>query len=69
MKKAVYNHVFSDELLAADSIMQTYKNHAHRPILTAVGYWFVGIALISFWLAGEQPAIGRSSDFSRCARQ
>jgi uncharacterized protein DUF6526 len=30
--------------------MQTYKNHAHRPILSAVGYWFVGFALIDFVL-------------------
>lgn len=28
--------------------MQSFKNHAHRPILTAVGYWLALIALISF---------------------
>jgi biopolymer transport protein ExbB/TolQ len=42
--------------------MQTYKNHAHRPILTAVGYWFVAIALVSFvlrWRAtGDRILIG-----------
>src|SRR4029078_12508728 len=42
--------------------MQTYKNHAHRPILTAVGYWCVAIALISFvlrWRAtGDRILIG-----------
>ncbi|HTH00731.1 MAG TPA: DUF6526 family protein [Vicinamibacterales bacterium] len=48
--------------------MQTYKNHAHRPLLTAVGYWFVGIALISFWLrwraTGDRLLIGL---FALCA--
>ena len=42
--------------------MQSYKNHAHRPVLTAVGYWFVGVALISFvlrWRAtGDRLFIG-----------
>jgi hypothetical protein len=42
--------------------MQSYKNHAHRPMLTAVGYWFVGVALISFMLrwraTGDRLFIG-----------
>ena len=28
--------------------MQSFKNHAHRPALTAVGYVFAAIALVSF---------------------
>ena len=28
--------------------MQSYKNHAHRPVLTAVGFVFVMIATVSF---------------------
>jgi uncharacterized protein DUF6526 len=48
--------------------MQSYKNHAHRPILTAVGFWFVGVALISFvlrWRAtGDRLFIGL---FALCA--
>ena len=28
--------------------MQSYKNHVHRPLLTAVGFVFVAIAAVSF---------------------
>ena len=28
--------------------MQSYKNHAHRPVLTVIGYVFVAIAAVSF---------------------
>ncbi len=41
--------------------MQTYKNHVHRPVLTAAGYLFVSIALVGFvsrWRAGDRLAIG-----------
>jgi hypothetical protein len=42
--------------------MQSYKNHAHRPLLTAVGFWFVTIATVSFllqWRAtGNRLSIG-----------
>jgi len=42
--------------------MQSYKNHAHRPLLTAVGFWFVMIATVSFllqWRAtGNRLSIG-----------
>ena len=47
--------------------MQSYKNHAHRPILAAVGYWFVGFALITFALRWRELG-GRMSlgVFSLC---
>jgi hypothetical protein len=42
--------------------MQTYKNHAHRPVLTGVGFLFVMIATVSFvqrWRAtGDGLSIG-----------
>ncbi len=42
--------------------MQSYKNHAHRPLLTAVGFWFVMIATVSFLLqwraSGNRLSIG-----------
>ncbi len=42
--------------------MQSYKNHAHRPVLTAVGFVFVIIAVVSFvqrWRAtGDRLSIG-----------
>jgi hypothetical protein len=42
--------------------MQSYKNHAHRPVLTAVGFVFVMIATVSFvqrWRAtGDRLSIG-----------
>ncbi len=42
--------------------MQTYKNHAHRPVLTAVGFVFVMIAAVSFlqrWRAtGDRLSVG-----------
>jgi hypothetical protein len=42
--------------------MQSYKNHAHRPVLTAVGFVFVMIAMVSFvqrWRAtGDRLSIG-----------
>jgi len=42
--------------------MQTYKNHAHRPVLTGVGFVFVMIATVSFvqrWRAtGDRLSIG-----------
>jgi hypothetical protein len=41
--------------------MQSYKHHVHRPMLTAVGYWFLGVALISFtlrWRATGDRSIG-----------
>lgn len=48
--------------------MQSYKNHAHRPVLTAVGYWFAGLALIDFFLrwraTGDRLFIGL---FALCA--
>ena len=48
--------------------MQTYKNHAHRPVLTAVGFVFVMIATVSFvqhWRAtGDRIDIGL---FALCA--
>ena len=28
--------------------MQTYENHTHRPVLTAIGYMFLVIALVAF---------------------
>src|SRR5262249_8036084 len=28
--------------------MQSFKNHAHRPILTVVGFFFAAFALVSF---------------------
>ncbi|HEU4938630.1 MAG TPA: DUF6526 family protein [Vicinamibacterales bacterium] len=48
--------------------MQTYKNHAHRPVLTAVGFVFATIATVNFlhrWRAtGDQVYIGL---FALCA--
>ena len=48
--------------------MQTYKNHAHRPVLTAVGFVLVTIATVSFlqrWRAtGDRIDIGL---FALCA--
>jgi hypothetical protein len=48
--------------------MQTYKNHAHRPVLTAVGFVFAMIATVSFlqrWRAtGDRIYIGL---FALCA--
>ena len=41
--------------------MQSYKNHAHRPVLTAVGYFFAAVALVGFverLRAGDRQAIG-----------
>src|SRR5437762_4111953 len=41
--------------------MQTYKNHIHRPVLTAVGYVFVALALVGFlmrWRSGDRQVIG-----------
>ncbi len=42
--------------------MQSYKNHAHRPLLTAVGFVFVMVAMVSFlqqWrTTGERLPIG-----------
>jgi hypothetical protein len=29
--------------------MQTFKNHAHRPVATGVGYVFLVMALVAFW--------------------
>jgi Flp pilus assembly protein TadG len=29
--------------------MQTFKNHAHRPVATGIGYVFLVIALVAFW--------------------
>ena len=40
--------------------MQSYKNHVHRPVLTAIGYFFVALALVGFfmrWRAGDRQAI------------
>ena len=42
--------------------MQNYQNHAHRPVLTGVGFLFVMIAIVSFvlqWRAtGDRLSIG-----------
>ena len=41
--------------------MQTYENHAHRPILTVVGYWFLALALVAFsfrWNGGGRAWFG-----------
>ena len=42
--------------------MQNYKNHAHRPVLTGVGFVFVMVAIVSFvqrWRAtGDRLSIG-----------
>lgn len=42
--------------------MQSYKNHAHRPVLTAVGFVLVMIATISFvqrWrTTGDRLSVG-----------
>lgn len=42
--------------------MQSYKNHAHRPVLTGVGFVFVMIAVVSFvqrWRAtGDRLSMG-----------
>jgi hypothetical protein len=41
--------------------MQSYQNHVHRPVLTAVGYLFAAIALVGFVVrlrAGDRQAIG-----------
>ena len=41
--------------------MQSFKNHAHRPVLTVIGYVLVMIALVSFvqrWRAGAGEAVG-----------
>lgn len=40
--------------------MQSYKNHVHRPVLTGLGYLFVGVALVSFvrqWRAVGEPPV------------
>jgi Family of unknown function (DUF6526) len=41
--------------------MQTYKNHAHRPLLTVMGSVLAMIALVSFvqrWRAGGGESVG-----------
>jgi hypothetical protein len=42
--------------------MQSYKNHAHRPVLTGVGFIFVGFALVQFvrlWsVLGRSTSLG-----------
>jgi len=41
--------------------MQSFKTHAHRPLLTAVGYVLAMIALVSFvqrWRAGGGESVG-----------
>ena len=42
--------------------MQSYKNHAHRPVLTAVGFLFAMIALVQFvrlWsVLGKSTSLG-----------
>jgi len=48
--------------------MQSFKNHAHRPVLAAVGFMFVAYAVVQFvrlW-----PVLGRSTSlglFALCA--
>ena len=40
--------------------MQSYKNHVHRPVLTAVGYLFAAIALVEYLMrlrAADRQAI------------
>ena len=41
--------------------MQSFKNHAHRPVLTGIGYVLAMIALVSFvqrWRAGGGESLG-----------
>lgn len=48
--------------------MQSYKNHAHRPILTIVGFTCVAFAVTQFALLW--PVLGRSTSlglFALCA--
>ena len=48
--------------------MQSYKNHAHRPILAGVGFFFVVFALVQFarlWsVLGSRTSLGL---FALCA--
>jgi Family of unknown function (DUF6526) len=45
--------------------MQSYKNHAHRPLLTGVGFFFVAFALVQF--ARLWTVLGRSTSLGLLA--